>query len=320
MKKSVIKVLLVLILLASIMLITSCTGGVSAGQRPVDTAAALKIVQTGSQGVEIKFLQNSPPPVVYDQNELVALVEVNNKGNFNLEGGDCFIQVSGFDPNILKGGFGAARSCAENAGVLEGKNVYNLDGGTNQLEFKSSNIALPQGVFDYNPILNFVSCYIYRTTANPSVCLDPLFYQVTAEQKTCIPKDVGMGGGQGGPVGISYVGIDMIGGKAVFEINVQNFGTGRVLSPYVDIHNCGQSSVEYTDLDKVEYYVTLSGVALNCKPMDHMVRLNNNMGKIVCTGDLPSSSAYETPLTVDLNYGYIQSWTKPIKIVRTPGS
>lgn len=312
-----VKIIIVLLLI-SLVFIAACKQ-VPAGERPRDTAAILRQVQTGTQGVEISVLSNYPPAQVYDQNELIAIVEVKNRGNHDLEATDCFIQISGFDPNIILGGFNQPRSCAENVGTLEGKNVYNVEGSANQIEFKSSTITLPAGVFDYKPTLNFVTCYNYQTVANPSVCVDPLLFQVTAEQRTCQPRDVAMGGGQGAPVGVSLVGVDMVGRKAIFEINVKNFGSGRVLSPYSDIRSCGQASLEYTDLDKVGYDVQMTGGSLlDCRPRDGLVRLTNNLGKIVCQFDIPAASAFETPLTVNLNYNYIQSFPKQIQIVKTP--
>ena len=311
--------MIIISVLLMLLLLISCKGRVAAGEEPRDTAAALKLVQTGTQGVEISLLNNYPPPQIYDQNELVAIVEVNNKGNYDLEREQCFIQITGFDPNIVLGGLNTPRSCSENIGVLEGKNVYNTRGGSNQLEFKSSSINLPEKVYEYNPTLNFLTCYNYHTTANPSVCVDPLFYQVTSEQKTCLPRDVSMGGGQGAPVGVSQVGVDMIGSRAVFEINIRNFGTGRVLSPDTDIRSCGQASIEYTDLDKVRYSVQMTGGSLiDCKPRDGLVRLTNNGGKIVCSFDIPGTFAFETPLQIGLDYGYVQSFQKPIKIIKTP--
>lgn len=318
MKKSELKLLLITLMIASLIL-TSCQPKAAAGDKPIETAVALQMVKTGTQGVEIELQQNSLPNLIYDKNELIVILEVKNKGNHDLAAQDCFIQITGFDPTIITGGFNSPRSCAENAGVLEGKNVYNVQGSTNILEFEST-INLPLGVQDYNPTLNFLSCYNYHTSANPAVCVDPLFYQVTPEQKTCIPKTVTMGGGQGGPVGVSYVDVDMVGKKAVFEINVRNVGTGRVLSPYTDIQNCGQTSnVEYSDLDKVAYNVEMSGGRrVSCKPVDGMVRLNNGQGKIICSFDIPGASAYETPLLIDLDYSYIQSYKRPIKIIQTP--
>jgi len=314
--------LIVLTILISLALI-SCKPGPAAGEKPLDTAAALKIVKSGTEGVKIKLQQNSPPDLLYDQNELVALVEVENKGASvngvnDLQAQDCFVQVTGFDPNIITGAFNIPRSCSEGIGTLEGKNVYNTRGGTNILEFTSS-VSLPLGVTDYTPTLNFLACYNYRTVANPSVCVDPLFYQVTSEQKTCQPRDVPMGGGQGAPVGISYVGVDMVGDRAIFEISIRNQGTGRVLSPFANIQNCGQSSLEYRDLDRVSYNVQMTGGGkINCKPQDGFVRLTNGEGKIICTFAIPGTSAFETPLLIDLDYSYVESLRKAIRIVQTP--
>ncbi len=306
-----------LVLVISLFLF-SCSGQTGAGETPMDTAAAAQLVQSGTQGVEINFLPNQPPALIYDQSELTMMLEVYNRGNYPLNPQDCFIQVTGFDQNIIKG-MQTIHSCAETMDVLDGKNLYNTKGGYNMLEFRAPNVVLPYGVFEYNPTLKFVTCFNYHTTASPQVCVDPLFYQITSEQKNCLPKSVGMGGGQGGPVGVSYVGVNMIGRKAVFEISVTNYGTGRVISPNSDIKNCGQSSLDYMDLDKVAYNVKLSGGNLiDCKPRDRFVKLVGNSGKIVCTFDIPGTVAFETPMIIDLDYSYIQSQSKLIKVIKTP--
>src|SRR3989344_8771522 len=126
MKKSV-SMLLLVILIA--LFLVSCKPKPGAGDSPRDTAAALQQVKTGTQGVEIKLLQDSPPSLLYDQNELIALVEVKNRGNYDLRAQECFVQIGGFGSNIISGGFSSPRSCAEGLGTLEGKNLYNTAGG-----------------------------------------------------------------------------------------------------------------------------------------------------------------------------------------------
>ncbi|MBU1974005.1 MAG: hypothetical protein KKH52_01260, partial [Nanoarchaeota archaeon] len=71
--------IVILILVISIFLI-SCQNNVPAGEQPLETEAALRMVQTGMEGVELSFLPNYPPNLIYDQNELVAILEVKNKG------------------------------------------------------------------------------------------------------------------------------------------------------------------------------------------------------------------------------------------------
>jgi hypothetical protein len=310
--------ILLVLLLFSLFLVSCRTTG--PGDTPTDVAAAAKQVQTGTQGVEFNVIPNYPPSTIYDSSELLTFIELKNKGNFNLEPQNCFVQITGFDPNIIKGNFNQPQSCASGiGGPLEGKSLYNLQGGIHQLEFNSPDITLPAGVFEYTPKLNILACYNYHTTANPAVCVDPLFYQITSEQKACVPTDVSMGGGQGAPIGISYVNIEMMGGRAIFEINVRNFGSGKVLSPFTDIRTCGLGGISYQDLDKVAYNVQLTGGTLiDCKPQGGFIRLNNGAGKIICNFNIAGTTAYETPLLVDLDYSYVNSIQKQIQIIKTP--
>ena len=318
MKKSV-KVIFAIVLVVSLFMLVSCKPQVAGGENPRETSTLQRIAHTGTEGVEIKLIPNYPPETIYDINPLVAIIEVRNKGSHKLDMQSCFVHVTGFDPSIIGGTFLEPLSCANNVGELEGKNAYNTEGGFNQVEFNSPGIKLPPGVYEYNPKFNFLTCYAYKTFANPLVCVDPLFYQITSHQKSCIPKNVGLGGGQGAPVGVSHVGVDMIGNKAVFEINVQNYGKGRVVSPDTDIRTCGQAALQYTDLDKIEYNVHLSGATpIACKPSDKFVRLNQETGKIICSFSIDGPTAYEAPLSIELNYNYINSYTKNIRIVRTP--
>ncbi|MBS3169079.1 hypothetical protein J4210_01220 [Candidatus Woesearchaeota archaeon] len=307
-----------IVFLAFIFFLTSCSPQ-GPGQTPLDTAAALKQVQSGSQGVEVSLLANFPPPTLYDQDQLDLILEVQNKGNHDLDASSCFVRITGIDQSIIRGGLHIPRSCAERIGRLPGKSIYNIEGESNQLEIRSSSIFLPEGVFEYNPTLNIQTCYNYHTRASPQVCVDPALYQITTEQKVCTPRSVSMGGGQGAPVGISYVGVNMVGARAVFEINVQNFGVGKVLSPYSDLQSCGQPSPDLTDLDRVAYSVQFSGGSLiNCSPAGGLIRLNNGNGKIVCSFNVPGTGAFESPLLIDLDYNYMQSFQKSIRIVKTP--
>lgn len=286
---------------------------------PLDTVAALKQIQSGTLGVETKTLPNFPPTMIYDQDELITIIEVKNRGSHDLQAADCFIRIEGLDPDIVGGEFHTPRSCAENMDTLEGKKIYNLEGGQNQVEFVADNVQLPFGVPDYSPNLNIKTCYNYHVTATPQVCIDPLLYQITQNQKICTPQNVGLSGGQGGPVGVSYVDVEMTTGKAIFSININNFGSGMVLSPYTDLQACSDASIDRTEYNKVVYTVQLSGGSVvDCKPRDGIVRLNNGQGKILCTFDIAGTAAYETPLIIDLDYGYTQSQRLPIKIIKTP--
>jgi hypothetical protein len=306
---------LIVFVLFILLFMVSCKPLVPAGERPLETAQALRMVQTGTRGVTLEFLPNSPPEQLYDLSEFLVVLNVRNQGNYDISGTDCFIQITGIDPNIVQ--LPSVLSC----GDIEGKNVYNVEGGFNQVQFGPTSVVLPAGVFEYNPPLQATVCYNYVTRASPQVCIDPLFYQISAEQKACRVRDVPMGGGQGAPVGINYVNVEMTGNKAVFEIDVVNYGGGRVLSRGANIQQCASGTMGLEDFDVIDYTVELHGQgigAVDCKPSGGRLRLNNGHGKIVCTATLGNTPAYETPLSIELAYSYMDSISKQIKIIQTP--
>ncbi len=308
------KLAVLITLIISLSITLSSCGMISAGENPTETSASLSQAHSGTRGVEAKFVTNYPPSKIYDVNDFIALIEIENKGSHDLDSSDCYLQVTGFDPDIIRG-VDYIQSC----GDIDGKSVYNLDGGYNQIEYESSNIDLPNGMYEYSPNLNLVWCYNYQTIASPTICVDPLFYEVTSEQKACNPQSVSLGSGQGGPVGVSYVGVEMTGDTAIFEISVSNYGGGRVLSPYADIVNCGEATLDYSDMDHLNYYVEMTGGSLiKCTPSDWELRLNNNAGKIICSFNIDGASAFETPLLITLDYGYIDNTQKSVQIIETP--
>lgn len=277
-------------------------------------SAVTRYVRSGTQGVELKFLQDLPPRQIYDTTDLAAVVEMRNLGNKDLGPNDCFIQFGGFDFNIVRG-VQARQSC----GDLPGKSEFVLEGGFNTVEIESSNIVLPPDVDQYTPSIVATACYEYKTIAAPQVCVDPSFFELTRDVRACEVRDFGLAGGQGAPMAVTYVNTDMAGSKANFQIDVANVGTGRVVSPQANIAQC-PSGLKYDDFDQVRYSVSLPGGQLiRCAPADFMVRLTNNKGKIVCTFDVGNTQARETPLRIELNYNYMQSIRTPVEIVRTPG-
>jgi len=296
-----------------VLFIVGCQGLVLGGERPEETSSLSNYVRSGVNGLEMFFIDGLPPRSMYDTTDLVIVLDLKNQGTHDLAQDKCFVEMSGPDWNIIRG-INKRRTC----GDIDGKSVFNTEGGFNQIEFKSQNIYLPQGVDQYSPNIVLNSCYNYKTVASPQVCIDPGFYQITAEQKACQVRDVSLGGGQGAPVSIDLVKVDMLGEKALFEIDVSNSGGGRVISPLSSLNRC-PGNLNYNDFDEVRYTVSLSGeFPEKCTPTDHMVRLSNNKGKIFCTFRTSSTTAYESPLQIELNYNYLQSVSKKIDVIRTP--
>lgn len=302
------------IIVVMLLLVIACTP--RQPENAQQLAAVTQYVRSGTRGVEMNFVQNVPPRQIYDTSDLVVLLELRNLGNYDLgreQFQQCIVQLGGYDKSIVRG-INERQTC----GDLPGKSEFVLDGGFNTVEFESSSILLPPDVDTYEPPLVATACYEYRTVAAPQVCIDPDFFEITATQRACNVRDFGVSGGQGGPVGITSVNVDMVGRKAIFQIEVANLGLGRVVSPRASITQC-PGGLRYKDFDEVQYHVELAGAHLvKCAPQDQLLRLGNGRGKFVCTFDVGSVPAYETPLRVELNYNYMQSIRAPLQIIRTP--
>ena len=68
---------------------------------------------------------------------------------------------------------------------------------------------------------------------------------------------------------------------------------------------------------------TVGSDELRCRPLDNgKIRLNNGEGFIICSLDdyafEDATTAYSTPLTLELRYGYRSSVSKSLSIVKLP--
>jgi len=326
----------VLILVFLILLLLSA--GCKRGKQPTGTTVTPAGV-TGTKGITMRFAKNLPPNRIYDTQPLEMVVEIENKGATDIAGpADCMIHLSGYDETILPG-IDKDQDC----GILEGASIYNPDGSSTTKEFKTDTIYLPEGVDSYEPTFMLTVCYRYKTVANPIVCIDPNYYQMIPQQRACAVKDVSIPQGQGAPVSVDKVEVDMMQGKVRFKIYVSNKGgttdikpskkgifrkkkvapkkLGVVLSPDVAISKC-PLDLEYKDYNIVRYNVEMTGsYPIECKPQidgEHKLRLIDNKGVIYCIFPVKGNEAYQTPLKITLDYVYMDAISKKVEILRTP--
>lgn len=232
----------------------------------------------GSQGLELRFSTSAPPSVIYDQpnslftdrSEMEVLVEVRNKGAFdigttisNRPYGIGYLLLHGYDETIITG----LKPIERKGGIIyldeldvygegvEGKSMYNTEGGFTVIEYppkakirigepapsnlKSrsfekrntitgkflglsqiySTITLPEGVDYYRPNLVATACYEYYTEASPQVCIDPDPYSERVD-KSCRVGGIATAVGKGAK---SYVAaIEGISGGQGAPLTVTN--------------------------------------------------------------------------------------------------
>jgi hypothetical protein len=272
---------------------------------------------TGTQGIEISFINNAPPLRVYEGDNLDISIEVKNKGAY--PEGETFqgkLELSGFDPNSIKGSWDGGNGIPTD---LEGKSQYNPEGGYEVMSYKNRNgVHVPFDADYYEPRIIVHSCYKYSTIADPIVCIDPDPYSLVEEDKVCNIHDVSVGGGQGAPIAVTRVEEEVGSDQIYFRIYVSNMGGGSVMLP--GAYNDCPFDVELEDLNKVVAKVKLPyDASPDCSPKgtsSDPIRLTNGAGYIFCKFNKPASdSAYTTTLNVELDYTYSDSISKQIKII-----
>lgn len=316
MRKRLVFVLFLILLFS----ISSCTG-------KKDTKKPLEDIRTGTQGLSISFLTNNPPPTIHAEKEALndfdVVLELRNKGAYPQpeEGRPSLygrVYLSGFDPNIISFDNSPVQELMDKA--LEGKSTINPNGGFDLMTFKGKVFYENLNVEKYEPTLLATACYNYFTIAGPSVCIDPDPYSTVTQKKVCQVQGVTLTN-QGAPVAITKIDEEAFAKKTQFRITIKNVGGGDVIK-YEALNKCGPTGDKLgrEDIDKVYLAEAKVGIkTLNCGPFVDtsdgsakrpvgFIRMINGEGAVIC--EMPSSdyqeskTAYTTPMTITLLYGY----------------
>ena len=324
-----------IIILVMLILISGCSS-------KTDVKKALEEIRTGTDGITLSFLQNAPPDMIHVEqgtdesaNSFEVVLQLINKGAYPQPGQSSspkgIVYLSGYDLNII--GFTPKNPPVENleGKSLEGKSSINPTGGLDLVTFRGVVNANNLNVEKYEPTLLATACYYYQTIAGPSVCIDPDPYSTSNQKKVCQVQDIALTS-QGAPVAVIKVGEEAFATKTQFKITIKNVGGGEVIK-FESLEKCsptGEKKVLREDIDKVKLVESKVGTkVLTCGPFINAgdsnirgeagdVRMINGEGYIIC--ELPISNygntktAYITPMTIDLRYGYRNSVEKKINI------
>lgn len=290
-------------------------------------------IRSGTEGISINFLLDSPPGKIHveagAENEFSVAMEVMNKGAYPQPGegggagglGPRFGKVflSGYDPNIMTFHAQGANPGDLSSMSLEGKSSINPNGGQDILLFTGKIDTNKLNVEKYEPSLLATACYYYETVAGPSVCIDPTPYSTIKEKKVCTVNDIELAG-QGAPIAVTRIDEEAFATKTQFRITFKNVGKGDAMRDDAARDKCdplGRQKIDREDIDKIKLeFVRLATADLVCGPFTEgavkgnngIVRLIKGEGSVIC--ELPASdysnqiSAYTTPLSIKLSYGY----------------
>ncbi|MEK6822934.1 MAG: hypothetical protein AABY13_03815 [Nanoarchaeota archaeon] len=277
--------------------------------------------RTGTEGIQFMFASNLPPSRIYDDQKLDVLVELENRGATGVGGAGDRLYLSGFDPQIITG----ISAIGEQIPAMNGKSQYG-PGDKTFVTFTGTPVSLfGLNIDKYSPRLQLTACYSYDTIATANVCIDPEPESRAVRDKVCTPTSVGTGS-QGAPVSVSSVNVEASPTTTRFDITIQNSGRGKPFRSSLQyLQKCSPfdpTGLQYNEIDYVELVdVAVAGTSIknNCRPNDQgHVRLAGGSAHLYCQFDhIPGTSAYTTPLTVTLRYGYREILQRELTIVQS---
>lgn len=294
------KIILILTMI-SLVVLYGCTG--SGNETPDEVN-----FRSGSQGLEMKFLENSPPDKIFDKEELNIMIEMLNKGATDIVGGRLY--TSGYDPKFIQ-----ITPKDTNFNIV-GKSIFNPDGRLSEFQtFVDNRVDVPKSADSLEQNIKITACYNYETKASASVCIDQNPRSTTT--KVCTPETIRLSGGQGGPIAVTEIEQESSPDQITFKISFSNVGEGVVFDSSQGLNNC-HTALEYKDLDVVDVKVKLGERSLNCQPNDgRNIRLINKDAFVFCyyKGKL-GDDAFTSQLSVAIDYAYRNSISKSVEIIK----
>jgi hypothetical protein len=332
---SKMKNIIPLILIA--VLLTSCTL-TSSKKTPITEVN----IRQGTNGLVMDFVQGTPPKSVYESrtsgsNAYEGIFEfsatLENKGASDIEQG--YLTV-GYEEDYIttapNGGWTEndfTLSYSEEKTMrfsLKGKSLLNPAGDIKMVSNKLKTKMLEELSETHDSLVMLTACYDYSTTESATVCIDPNPYE--SGIKPCTVKDQTFTS-QGAPIAVTKVETTMLpsGGNTVkpeFKIYIKNSGVGNVVSKDKIELACKSKLTEDEKKDLwniVDIKLTLGGDEngiFECSPLPMRLKSDEDYVRCVYTNQIRAEAAYQTPLVINLTYGYTQTVSKSVEILKNP--
>jgi len=276
--------------------------------------------RTGTEGLVFDFIDDAPPPEIFDGSAVPLAIEIENKGAAEVFEGYVSWQI----PTEI---FEA--ETALDYFELYGKTTYNPQGEIKQLYYYAEGKRLPPMQEVQTVTVGATICYNYETVLSEEVCVDTLTFPNDAFEKPCTVQDV-RSSGQGAPVVITQVEVLMIPKDDVviprFRIHIRNKGDGLVINKDEVQTACSAETapnlynviyVEEARLSKV-YNLQCSGLQRTAGLGKSYFNINQQEDTIFeCEyeqGIPTEKGTFITPLVIKLGYGYTKTASKQINI------
>lgn len=290
------KVLSFVFSLGIALFIISCSGSDS------DRLAQTNFKQ-GSGGVEVTFLENAPPEVIYPGADFKIVLDIANLAAYDVLNG--YVKIVGVNHDYF-----AIQPLEQYVAVLDGRSMTNPEGGREFVEFlgRSGTLFLnaQERVEPYIVKFRFDSTVEF----GDSVCINSKLYEVY--DAGCQVETSKSYSGQGAPLGIGSLEEIIIPGDNAaveFRLHVENLGSGEVGKVVMGKGLLGGEEIGcyFQEADEIK------------KVNEVTFAQKRQSATIVCKKYLTDTRSYTTTLSVDLSYDYKMEQEGQLRLVSAEG-
>ena len=330
-----------------LLVLAGCKGG------DTSTGAPTTPFLGGTRGLEISFLEGSPPDEVTDGDtfDFQAVVKLRNQGEADLKKGQVNISLIGFLPSDFRSNLNdfsdsdlinknpdddlLPRKKDSEGNIIESVETFKTFPKDDK-NFKFKNTLDGNTVF----ILRADVCYAYHTDALSEICVLENMVDVP-DDSICDPSETKTIFSSGSPVQITGFRQNVAGkNKLQFSFDIEHSGSGKVFEQEVDaqgnvIINCPKSASDRrTKEDEVVVNVTTglkdvdgvaaAGASLRCTGLNDKtdvsessgpVKLVNGKRTITCTQELaPDRTDFKKSVGITVDFNYLDSADKEILV------
>lgn len=284
-------------------------------------------IYVGTDGLRAEFTRNAPPQTVFESSDFPVVLKIRNAGAYDIKDGlltfglekDYVTQITLQDSNV---GSSKDETFSFN---IRGKSQIDLKGEENILSLKATTGKLEPQSESKQSTLTATFCYLYKTIASATVCIDTDIANIRPVKKVCQVRDISLSRGQGAPIAVRKIETRMVPDgekvKPQFLIYIENTGYGIAVNPKGYTIPCQKSEFKDEDLWNVAYLKVYSSESsgesqLVCTPSlendetTGILRFRDKKDFIRCTykdGISANLDAYTSPIRIEIDYGYVQT-------------
>ena|SRR3989344_3153777 len=272
----------------------------------------------GSKGIEISFLSNAPPAEFNTKDSVPITVVLKNLGENEVLASEAQVKVFG----VHTPSFGLNDNFVSNQKKLVSVSEFVKEGGEAEVSLGNIKYNAEINNFETFPLKAKV-CYPYNTRSQINACITSRTIEDGKGEKTCTytGEKAISGSVSGGPIQITSVTEKLrASDELLFDIVIENKGVGKV-------YRAQSSCSDIEDSTKVDNLIDIVNVRFKDQDVECTfigetsssgeVRLLDGKKTLTCKKGVPGSSSFKQTLQIDLDYMYVDSATKQIKIFST---